>query len=76
MLNVFFPLATASTHWGLELHALGIYPPFLLENPPSFVLAPNTMFRQKMATEIVLFSDMELSPLCTAYASPEFSFKL
>ncbi len=43
-LNVLFLIAAASACKISELHALCFDPPFLLENPLSFILAPNPPF--------------------------------
>ncbi len=56
-----FLLAATSARQVSELHALCIKPPFLLENPLSFVLALNTAFFPKTATKFVLSLVIELS---------------
>ncbi len=69
MLKVLFLIAAASNRSISELHALCIDPPFLLENPLSFLLAPNPAFWPKTATEVALTLDIELrafypEPIC------------
>ena len=60
MLKVLSLITATSAHWVLELHVLCIDPLFLLENPFSYLLVLNPVFRPKMATEIVLFSNCPL----------------
>ncbi len=60
MLKVLFLIAAASARQVSELHALCIDPPFLLQNPLSFILALNPAFRPKMTTEVTLTLDIKL----------------
>ncbi len=58
MLKVLFLLAATSARRVSEIHALCIDPPFLIQNPRPFRLAPNPTFLPK--TEVALPSDLEI----------------
>ncbi len=61
MLEVLFLLAAISARRVSEIHALCIDPPFHIQNPWSFRLAPNPVFMPETSTEVVLSSDLEIS---------------
>ena len=61
MLKVLFLLAATSARRVSEIHALCIDPPFLIQNPRSFRLAPNPAFLPKTSTEVALSSDLEIT---------------
>ena len=61
MLKVLFLLAATSAHRVSEIHALCIDPPFLIQNPRSFRLAPNPAFLPKTSTEVAFSSDLEIT---------------
>ena len=61
MLKVLFLLAATSARRVSEIHALCIDPPFLIQNPRSFRLAPNPAFLPKTSTEVALTSDLEIT---------------
>ena len=69
-LKTLFLLAAASARRVSELHALCIEPPFLIQNPRSFRLAPNPAFLPKTSTEVALSSDIELSSFYPEPSSP------
>ncbi len=69
-LKTLFLLAASSARRVSELHALCIDPPFLIQNPLSFRLAPNPAFLLKTSTEVALSSDIELSSFYPEPSSP------
>ena len=70
MLKDFFLLATTSTHRVSEIHALCIDPPFLIQNPWSFHLAPNPAFLPKMSTEVAFSSNLKIIAFYPQPTSP------
>ena len=60
-LKVFFLLAATSARRVSEIHALCIDPPFLIQNPRSFRLAPNPAFLPNTSTEVALSLDLEIT---------------
>ncbi len=69
-LKALFPVAAASALRVCEMHALCINPPFLIQNPRSFHLAPNPEFLPKTPMEVVLFSELELTTFYSKPTSP------
>ncbi len=69
-IKTLFLLVAASACQVSELHALCIEPPFLIQNPPSFCLAPNPAFLPKTPTEVALSSDIEISSFYPELSSP------
>ncbi len=61
MLTVLFLFTTTSTRRVSEIHALCIDPPFLIQNPRSFRLAPNPAFLAKMSMEVAFSLDLEIN---------------
>ncbi len=61
MLKVLFLLAATSACRVSEIQALCIHPPFLIQSPRSFRLAPNPAFLPKTSTEVALTSDLEIT---------------
>ncbi len=67
-LKMLFLLAVTSALRVSEIHALCIDPPFLIQNPRSFHLAPNPAFLSKTSTEVALSGgDLEIT---TFYPEP------
>ncbi len=60
-LKVLFLLAATSARRVSEIHALCVDPPFLIQNPRSFRLAPNPAFLPKTSTEVAFSSDLEIT---------------
>ncbi len=61
MLKVLFLLSATCACRVSEIHVLCIDPPFLIQNPRSFYLAPNPVFLPKTSTEVALSSDLEIT---------------
>ena len=70
MLKVLFLLAATSTRRVSQIHALCIDPSFVIQNPWSFLLAPNPSFLPKTSTEVDLSSDLETAAFYPEPTSP------
>ncbi len=60
-LKVLFLLGATSARRVSEIHALCIDPPFLIQNPRSFRLAPNPAFLPTTSTEVALSLNLEIT---------------
>ncbi len=72
MPKVLFLLAVASARRVSEIHALCIDPPppFLIQNPRSFHLAPNPRFVPNTSMDVALSSDLEITAFYPEPTSP------
>ncbi len=66
-----FLLAATSTRRVSEIHAFCIVPPpFLIQNPRSFCLAPNPVFLPKISMEVALSLDLKITTFYPEPTSP------
>ncbi len=76
-LKVLFLLATTSASRVSEIYALCMDPPFFIQKPWSFLLAPYPAFLSKTSTEVALSLDLKITAFYPKPTSPlERSFYL